>query len=180
MTSRNWSVSNVLRNFSLKSFCTGKLSLMALLCTVLLAPFAVFAQTSFVVRDMRVEGLQRISEGTVFNYMPINIGDTIDQVRVQEAIRSLYTQALFDDIEVVVHVVNRRSRVWLGNDLIHVAAARLLPIEQKGVAGIKRSILLAVHLNADLTIPIVELQGSRVQAGYRHTCPAKGSIGEPV
>ena len=54
----------------------------------------------FVVRDMRVEGLQRISEGTVFNYLPVNIGDTIDEVRVQEAIRALYSQALFDDIEV--------------------------------------------------------------------------------
>jgi outer membrane protein insertion porin family len=49
---------------------------------------------------MRVEGLQRISEGTVFNYLPINIGDTIDSVRIQEAIRALYNQALFDDIEM--------------------------------------------------------------------------------
>ncbi len=54
----------------------------------------------FVVRDMRVEGLQRISEGTVFNYLPINIGDTIDDVRVGEAIRALYGQNLFDDIEM--------------------------------------------------------------------------------
>ncbi|MDH3748860.1 MAG: outer membrane protein assembly factor BamA, partial [Gammaproteobacteria bacterium] len=46
------------------------------------------------------EGLQRISEGTVFNYLPINIGDTIDSIRVSEAIRSLYTQGLFDDIEM--------------------------------------------------------------------------------
>jgi outer membrane protein insertion porin family len=54
----------------------------------------------FVVRDMRVEGLQRISEGTVFNYLPINIGDTIDDIRISEAIRALYTQGLFDDIEM--------------------------------------------------------------------------------
>jgi outer membrane protein insertion porin family len=47
----------------------------------------VVAQDRFVVRDMRVEGLQRISEGTVFNYLPINIGDTVDQIRIQEAIR---------------------------------------------------------------------------------------------
>jgi len=58
------------------------------------------AQDSFTVRDMRVEGLQRISEGTVFNYLPINVGDTIDGERLREAIRSLYTQALFDDIEM--------------------------------------------------------------------------------
>jgi outer membrane protein insertion porin family len=54
----------------------------------------------FVVRDMRVEGLQRISEGTVFNYLPINIGDTVDHIRIGEAIRALYGQALFDDIEM--------------------------------------------------------------------------------
>jgi len=74
--------------------------LPALLCVVLLTPFTVFAQSSFVVRDMRVEGLQRISEGTVFNYIPINIGDTVDVLRIQEAIRALYDQALFDDIEI--------------------------------------------------------------------------------
>lgn len=55
---------------------------------------------AFVVRDMRVEGLQRISEGTVFNYLPINIGDTVDKIRIQESIRSLYGQGLFDDIEI--------------------------------------------------------------------------------
>jgi outer membrane protein insertion porin family len=58
------------------------------------------AAGEFVVRDMRVEGLQRISEGTVFNYLPINIGDTIDKVRIGEAIRALYAQELFDDIEM--------------------------------------------------------------------------------
>lgn len=74
------------------------------LCVALLAGLllsaAVAAQSSFVVRDMRVEGLQRISEGTVFNYLPINVGDTVDPVRIQEAIRALYTQSLFDDIEM--------------------------------------------------------------------------------
>ena len=68
---------------------------------LLAASLPAFAQDArFVVRDMRVEGLQRISEGTVFNYLPINIGDEIDGVRVREAIRSLYDQGLFDDIEM--------------------------------------------------------------------------------
>lgn len=61
---------------------------------------AAAADDPFVVRDMRVEGLQRISEGTVFNYLPINIGDTVDYIRVREAIRALYDQSLFDDIEL--------------------------------------------------------------------------------
>ena len=70
----------------------------------------------FVVKDMRVEGLRRISEGTVFNYLPINVGDNVDETRIQEAIKSLYSEGLFDDISVkregkvlVVVVVERPS-----------------------------------------------------------------------
>ena len=65
----------------------------------LMLPLAATAD-EFVVKDMRVEGLQRIAEGTVFNYLPINIGDTVDDIRIQEAIRSLYLQGLFEDIEM--------------------------------------------------------------------------------
>ena len=78
---------------------TGAARFLGLLILSLLLP-AVAAAEDFVVRDMRVEGLQRISEGTVFNYLPINIGDSIDTVRIQEAIRALYTQGLFDNIEM--------------------------------------------------------------------------------
>jgi outer membrane protein insertion porin family len=65
-----------------------------------LLPLTSLAAGEFVVRDMRVEGLQRISEGTVFNYLPINIGDRVDQTRIGEAIRALYGQEMFDDIEI--------------------------------------------------------------------------------
>ncbi len=54
----------------------------------------------FTVTDMRVEGLQRIAEGTVFNYLPINVGDTVGDERIREAVRALYDQGLFDDIEM--------------------------------------------------------------------------------
>ncbi|MBT8082714.1 MAG: outer membrane protein assembly factor BamA [Gammaproteobacteria bacterium] len=67
---------------------------------LLMAPLTSMAAGEFVVRDMRVEGLQRISEGTVFNYLPINVGDTVDNIRIGEAIRTLYGQNLFNDIEM--------------------------------------------------------------------------------
>ena len=67
---------------------------------LIVLPLTAAAAEQFVVKDMRVEGLQRISEGTVFNYLPINIGDTVDHIRISEAIRSLYGQNLFDDIEM--------------------------------------------------------------------------------
>lgn len=73
------------------------------LCLALLLLIAgqAFGQTQeLLVRDIRIVGNQRISEGTVFNYLPINVGDRIDQQRVQEAMRALYDTSLFDDIEL--------------------------------------------------------------------------------
>jgi outer membrane protein insertion porin family len=54
----------------------------------------------FIVGDIRVEGLQRISEGTIYNYLPVNIGDRLDERRVQEAIRALFATGFFRDIEL--------------------------------------------------------------------------------
>src|SRR5687767_13067960 len=58
------------------------------------------AEELFVVGDIRIEGLQRISEGTVYNYLPINIGDRLDQRRVAEALRALYDTKFFRDVEL--------------------------------------------------------------------------------
>lgn len=54
----------------------------------------------FVVGDIRIEGLQRISEGTVYNYLPVNIGDQLDQRRIAEALRALYDTKFFRDVEM--------------------------------------------------------------------------------
>jgi outer membrane protein insertion porin family len=53
----------------------------------------------WTVRDFRVEGAQRIAEGTIYNYLPINIGDTIDTQRLREAGRALYGTGFFTDFE---------------------------------------------------------------------------------
>ena len=90
---------------------------LALFAWVLIGiPVNTLFAEEFVVSDMRVEGLRRISEGTVFNYLPINVGDNVDETRIQEAIKSLYSEGLFDDISVkregkvlVVVVVERPS-----------------------------------------------------------------------
>ena len=57
-----------------------------------IAATAAMAQDPLTLRvdNIRVEGLQRVSEGTVYNYLPVNIGDRITQQRVREAIRALY------------------------------------------------------------------------------------------
>ncbi|MGO9633601.1 MAG: outer membrane protein assembly factor BamA [Steroidobacteraceae bacterium] len=86
-------------------------------------------ESSFTVGDIRVEGLQRISEGTVFNYLPVNIGDHLDQQRIGEAMRALYATGFFRDVEL------RRD----GNTLLVVVIERpsIAKFEIKGNKDIK-------------------------------------------
>ncbi|MFT3733496.1 MAG: outer membrane protein assembly factor BamA [Rhodocyclaceae bacterium] len=65
----------------------------------LFAP-AVFALSPFVVKDIRVEGVQRVEAGTVFNYLPIRIGDTVDDQRVAQALKALYATGFFRDVRI--------------------------------------------------------------------------------
>jgi outer membrane protein insertion porin family len=71
----------------------------------------------FTVGDIRVEGLQRVTEGTVFNYLPVNIGDTLSAQRVREAVRALYDTGFFRDVEIrregntLIVVVNERPTI---------------------------------------------------------------------
>ena len=53
----------------------------------------------WIVRGFRVEGAQRISEGTIYNYLPINVGDTLDDQLVREAIRAIYATGFFREVE---------------------------------------------------------------------------------
>ncbi len=83
-------------------------------------------EAQFTVGDIRVEGLQRISEGTVFNYLPINIGDKLTSEKVREAIRALYNTGFFRDIQL------RRE----GNTLI-IAVLERPSIESFEITGNK-------------------------------------------
>lgn len=74
------------------------------------------AVSPFVVSDIRVEGLQRIAAGTVFSYLPVEKGDTLNDASAQQAIRALYRTGFFSDIELehqggilIVKVVERPS-----------------------------------------------------------------------
>jgi outer membrane protein insertion porin family len=64
------------------------------------APAAAPVEPGFRVGNIKVEGLQRISEGTVYNYLPVNIGDQITPQRVREAIRALYNTGFFRDVQL--------------------------------------------------------------------------------
>src|SRR5882757_8374485 len=70
--------------------------------------------SDFTVSNIELEGLQRVSEGTVYNYLPVNIGDHLTGQRVREAIRALYQTGFFRDVQL------RRD----GNTLVVVVLER--------------------------------------------------------
>lgn len=78
-----------------------RLLALALASALTAAPaIPVLAQSiaPFTVSDIRVDGLQRISAGTVYTYLPVQRGDTMDQSTAAEAIRALYKTGFFEDV----------------------------------------------------------------------------------
>ena len=58
------------------------------------------AADSFVVKDIRVEGLQRVEPGTVFSYLPVQVGETFTQEKGAESIKALYSTGFFRDVQI--------------------------------------------------------------------------------
>jgi len=56
----------------------------------------------FVVKDIRVEGLQRTEPGTVFSYLPVKVGETMDTQKAQQAVRALFNTGFFQDVRLEV------------------------------------------------------------------------------
>jgi len=79
------------------------LALMALFASGQLAlSTPVFAAAPFVVKDIRVEGLQRVEPGTVFSYLPVKVGETFNDDKGAETIRALFNTGFFKDVRVEV------------------------------------------------------------------------------
>ncbi len=76
-----------------------KRTLQILIATLVLAASVSHAET-FIISDIRVEGLQRISAGSVFAAMPLGVGDVIDERGIRAAARSLFATGNFDDIRI--------------------------------------------------------------------------------
>ena len=91
--------------------------LRALVFFMVILAAAPAAADTFVVTDSRVEGLQRIAPGTVFNYMPIQVGDRIDEGDTTDIIRALFRTGFFKDVSlerdggVLVVVVQERPAI---------------------------------------------------------------------
>lgn len=88
------------------NFLTSPLRTAARLISQLVLLFAVgislnvYAADSFVVKDIRVEGLQRVEPGTVFSYLPIQVGESFTEEKGAESIKALYSTGFFRDVQI--------------------------------------------------------------------------------
>ncbi|WP_295624743.1 outer membrane protein assembly factor BamA [uncultured Nitrosomonas sp.] len=80
----------------------------------LFCAFSSWADDSFIVEDIRVEGIQRTEAGTVFSYLPIKVGEVLDAEKATEAIKALFATGFFKDVKLknennilIVEVVER-------------------------------------------------------------------------
>src|SRR5574343_101710 len=90
-----------------------------------LAPLA-WAVEPFVVKDIRVEGLQRTEPGTVFNYLPVKVGDTFSDEKAASAIKALFATGFFADV-----------RIETENNVVIVAIAERPVIAELNINGSK-------------------------------------------
>ncbi len=90
-------------------------TLLAMLAALVAA--SAFAFEPFTVKDIRVEGVQRTEAGTVFNYLPIKVGDRVDNEKASAAVKALYATGFFRDVrlevenEVLVVIVQERPTI---------------------------------------------------------------------
>ena len=97
-----------------KRFRRGVFSLAFAACTLSGAAWAV---EPFTVRDIRVEGLQRVEAGTIFASLPVRVGDSYDDQKAAAAIQALFALGLFKDVrievsgDVLVVIVEERPTV---------------------------------------------------------------------
>ncbi len=78
---------------------------------------AAWAFDPFTVKDIRVEGIQRIEAGTIFSYLPVKVGEQFSEEKASEAIRVLFATGFFRDVrmevegDVLVVVVEERPAI---------------------------------------------------------------------
>lgn len=93
---------------------------------------SVIAVEPFVVKDIRVEGIQRTEAGTVFSYLPVKVGDTLNDEQSVAAIRALFATGFFTDVrlkaEKGVLVVIVRERPSIAS--IEINGVKDIPKEQ--------------------------------------------------
>jgi outer membrane protein insertion porin family len=77
-----------------------RLSLLAALA--FLAALPALAIQPFTIKDIRVEGVQRTDAGTVFTYLPVKVGERLDDEKAAQSIKALYATGFYNDVRLEV------------------------------------------------------------------------------
>ncbi|TCV90184.1 outer membrane protein assembly factor BamA [Sulfurirhabdus autotrophica] len=105
-----------------------------LLASLIMGLFSAstWAIQPFVVKDIRVEGIQRTEAGTVFSYLPVKVGETMDDEKASAAIKALFSTGFFKDVrleydkDVLIVMVQERPAI----SKIEITGTKEFPKEQ--------------------------------------------------
>ncbi|MDR0588180.1 MAG: outer membrane protein assembly factor BamA [Burkholderiales bacterium] len=152
-----------------------------------------YAFEPFVVRDIRVEGVQRTDAGTVFNYLPIKVGDKVNDEAVSRAIKALYGTGFFRDVQierqgdVLLVAVDERPTIsaitFSGNkefatDLLKnamkdvgLSEARVFDrsLLEKAVQELKRQYVSRGYYNVDVQMTLTPQERNRMAINFAIT-----------
>ncbi len=167
-----------------------KLKKLAGLISLLCMSSGAAAIEPFTVRDIRVEGIQRTEAGTVFSYLPIKVGDKVDDAQASAAIRALYATGFFKDVRLEVEqgvlIVLVRERPSI--DSIEITGVKSFPKDQlkenmkfaglaearifdkgaldKAIQELKRRYVAYGKYAVSITPTITELERNRVAIAF--------------
>ncbi|KTD38877.1 outer membrane protein [Legionella nautarum] len=107
--------------------------LLGICCSTMLTwSIQVSAANEFIVRDIKITGLQRVSTGTVLNYLPVQVGEEVGPASTAQIIRALYDTGFFQSVELERQgntlIVNVVERATIGS--VTVAGNKEIPSEK--------------------------------------------------
>ena len=162
------------------------MKLKQLTATLMMLSLSPFALADFTIQDIRVEGLQRTEPSTVFNYLPVKVGDTFTDARGEEIIKNLYATGFFDDVRVetlgnqvlltvverpTISTLNITGAKMLQNSVIkqnfnNFGLAEAQPFNQatlnQAVAGLKQEYVSRGKQSVEITPTVTRLARNRV------------------
>jgi outer membrane protein insertion porin family len=166
-----------------------KKSLLSILIAGMFATPAL-AFEPFAVKDIRVEGIQRTEAGTVFGYLPVKVGDTLNDEKAAQSIKALFATGFFKDVrieiekDVMVVVVQERPAISTINfvgmkefekDVITkalketgIAEGRIFDraLLEKAEQELKRQYLTRGKYAANITTTVTPLERNRVGINF--------------
>lgn len=152
----------------------------------LLISASASAFSPFVVRDIRVEGIQRTEAGTVFSYLPVKVGETLTEDKAAQAIKALFGTGFFKDVrlevegDVLVVLIEERPAIasldFVGTKAfdkeqlrkglreVGLSESRIFDrsLVERAEQELKRQYLSQGHYAAQITTTVTPLERNRV------------------